>query len=205
MPTQKQFGYTWYSVQKPILTTPVKKTSISKTPGALTLVDLAVPANATRASEVAVRIERKIDAAVAEGVRQLSVAHGWSSDTVYAAAWVVVRDLVLGMSEVTLHEHDENWPGPTVATSIHRLSSGTISRDWITQFEHDRQLVQSRQGTTFVEDIDHIWLRRDATISAPSFHALTQFDGILTLGMSGGDAPGMMAVFSVRATPRSGV
>ena len=155
-----QFSYTWQSVQKLILTTPVEKISISKTPSVLSLVDWAVPAHGNCAGKVAVRIERKIDAAAAEGVRRLSVVNGWSSDTVYAAAWMVVRDLVLGMSEVTLHEHDEKWPDPAVATSIHRLSPDAISRDWITQFEHDRQLVQPRQGTTFVEDIDHIWLKR---------------------------------------------
>ena len=181
----------------------MEKISISKTPSALTLVDLAVPANGTCAREGAVRIERKIDAAAAEGVRRLSVVNGWSSDTVYAAAWMVVRDLVLGMSEVTLHEHDEKWPGPTVATSIHRLSPDAISRDWIAQFEHDRQLGQPRQDTTFVEDIDHIWLKRDATISPPSFHAPNQFDGILTIGVSGDAAPSLTAAFSEAVFDRS--
>ena len=181
----------------------MEKISISKTPSVLSLVDLAVPANGNCAREVKVRIERKVGAAVAEGVRQMSGTSGWSSDAVYAAAWMVVRDLVLGMSEVTLHERDEKWPDPAVATSIHRLSPDAISRDWITQFEHDRRLVQPHQRNALVENVDHIWLKRDATISQPLFHASNQFDGILTLGVSGDDATRLNATFSEAVFDRS--
>ncbi len=166
-------------------------TKISETTGALTLLDLAVPANGVHPGQTVCRIERKIDLSLAEGVGQVTVANRWSRDTVYAAAWMVVLDRVLGETEVRLHDHDERGPSPTrIATSVHRLVPEVVSRAWIAQFERNRSVAAATDDTASVDKVDHVWLRQNASgLSKP-------VDAPLTLAVGDGDSPNLIAVFS---------
>ena len=168
-----------------------KKIMISEIPDALSLLDLAAPVNGIHARSTVVRVERKVGVHLAERVCQISVANLWSDDTLYAAAWMVVRDRVLGQSDVRLHEYDEKSHGPArVVTSVHQLLPEISSRVWITQFEKDRHLAERCEDKALVVDIDHVWLRRDVT--DPS----NQFSAALTLGVRGGGAAALIATFS---------
>ncbi|MEQ1515575.1 MAG: amino acid adenylation domain-containing protein [Usitatibacteraceae bacterium] len=125
-----------------------------------TLIDACGPGRGDALRDTVTRIERMIRPTLAEAVRRMAGENGWSADSVYLAAWLIVVDRVQGQGKVRLREHDSQWIAPhQIITVDYEVPGDLTSSTWIAGVDKHSRQVDAGRDDVAVEAVEYLWLR----------------------------------------------
>ena len=104
------------------------------------VLDLTPPARQPRAQTGLAKAACEIARPLAAAAESAASVHGWLPDTLFAAAWVVALDRLLGEAAVDFHElREAKETNSSIVTSTHRLPLDVGRATWLDQFDKRRR------------------------------------------------------------------